>query len=58
MTDAFFDLSYAAGATLGGPAEVIRDAEASPYDVGFEMMLFHCFTLDAVREAGPEDYLG
>ncbi|MFJ8464554.1 glycine amidinotransferase [Streptomyces swartbergensis] len=38
MTDASFDLSYAASATVGGPTEVIEDPERSPYDVGFEMM--------------------
>jgi glycine amidinotransferase len=38
MTDASFDLSYAAEATAGGPMEPIQDPQPSPYDVGFEMM--------------------
>jgi glycine amidinotransferase len=41
LTDNSFDLSYARSSetTLGGPTEPIQDAEPSPYDVGFEMML-------------------
>jgi len=38
MTDASFDLSYANSATAGGPTEPIKDPQAAPYDVGFEMM--------------------
>lgn len=37
MTDASFDTSYA-NSTAGGPTEPINDPQASPYDVGFEMM--------------------
>ncbi|WP_030241387.1 hypothetical protein [Streptomyces sp. NRRL S-350] len=37
MTDASFDPSYAHG-SVGGPTEPVRDAQPSPYDVGFEMM--------------------
>ena len=37
MTDFSFDVSYAMGSP-GGPAEFIQSPQASPYDVGFEMM--------------------
>lgn len=38
MTDASFDLSYAASGSVGGPTEPVTDPAASPYDVGIEMM--------------------
>ncbi|MFT3924302.1 MAG: hypothetical protein QM778_17330 [Myxococcales bacterium] len=40
LTDRSFDLSYARDTetSLGGPTEPIEDPQASPYDVGFEMM--------------------
>ncbi|MFI0982561.1 glycine amidinotransferase [Streptomyces sp. NPDC021093] len=38
MTDASFDLSYVREGTAGGPTEPIVDPQASPYDVGIEMM--------------------
>ncbi|WP_329200195.1 MULTISPECIES: glycine amidinotransferase [unclassified Streptomyces] len=38
MTDASFDLSYVRTSTAGGPTEPITDPQASPYDVGLEMM--------------------
>jgi glycine amidinotransferase len=41
LNDSSFDLSYASDpeTTLGGPTEPVTDPEASPYDVGYEMML-------------------
>jgi glycine amidinotransferase len=39
MTDSSFDKSYAAEHTLGGPTEHVQEIQASPYDVGFEIML-------------------
>jgi glycine amidinotransferase len=39
MTDASFDLSYAASNTIGGPTEPMESQQPSPYDVGFEMMI-------------------
>lgn len=41
LTDTSFDLSYAQdpATTLGGPTEPISNPQASPYDVGLEMML-------------------
>lgn len=41
LTDTSFDLSYArdTATTLGGPTEAIDEPQASPYDVGVEMML-------------------
>lgn len=38
MTDASFDMSYAASTSAGGPTEVIDGQDPSPYDVGIEMM--------------------
>jgi glycine amidinotransferase len=37
MTDASFDPSYA-DSTVGGPMQIIRNPQPSPYDVGFELM--------------------
>lgn len=41
LTDRSFDLSYARDTetTLGGPTEPIEEPQASPFDIGFEMML-------------------
>lgn len=41
MTDRSFDLSYARAleTSLGGPTEAISDAQPSPFDAGYEMML-------------------
>ena len=41
LSDASFDLSYARDteSTLGGPTEPIEDPQASPFDVGLEMIL-------------------
>jgi len=41
LTDKSFDLCYALDTetTLGGPTEPIEQPKASPYDVGYEMML-------------------
>jgi len=37
MTDASFDASYA-DSHVGGPMQIIRNPQPSPYDVGFEIM--------------------
>jgi len=38
MTDHSFDPTYATS-TLGGPTEPVRNAQSSPYDVGYEIMI-------------------